>query len=517
LLKTKIKSAIVILTVVASLYPASFSFALAKYEKLSSAEVPKIFPRSSWSKSSYDKRAKSLWPTKYKDPEVIVVHHTAASYKGSAAKQVREIFKYHSYTKKWGDIGYNYVIAKNGMIFEGRYGGNGAVGGHAYYNGTNFNEGSIGIAVIGNYEDEKLSSEAQDSLEKLVGWLASNNNISINSSVKFHGENFSDSVIGHKDIGDTDCPGKNIYNNLDEVRLSGSGLAATYANYAYSYESGGTAYEISKGKRYSESARGSVINISKTQLFAYASGGVAERSVSSASYAYPSGTLVKNGSQKGIIENDTLREISSTAVLDTSYDESSFVEISSEKWASYSAGTAAGFRSGAFLRDQSGNYFVITGSQKRKISLSAADLKLIDLSSAHSANASEMAGYSEGSAVSSPTDFPDGSLITANYKAYYFISGGQKKKVTKNVFRANLSRGMAIKVSAKFLKKYKTNGKLSFRNGATVSYRGKYYFIENGARRQFSSKGLASAMGYLDIIKAKRTEMSGIGQGAKIE
>jgi hypothetical protein len=519
LLKTKIKAAIIILTFIASVCPASFCFVSAKYEKLSALEVPKIYPRSSWSKSSYDKRTKKMWPAKYEDPEVIVVHHTAASYSGSTAKQVQKIFKYHSYTKKWGDIGYNYVIGKNGMIFEGRYGGNGAVGGHAYYNGTNFNEGSIGIAIIGNYEDEKLSAEARDSLEKLIGWLAANNNIDINSSIRFHGKNLDDSVIGHQDIGDTDCPGTNIYKNLDEVRSNGFDFAATYANYAYSYESGAAAYEIVKGKRYSGSGRSPVINVSKTQIFAYDSGGEAEKSDSSASYTFPSGTLVKidSGTKKGLIEINTLREITSSAVLDTSYDTSSFVEITEEKWASYPVGAVAGFRSGSFLKSEDGNYYAISGGQKRRLELSGPDIELLDLSSAHTVMTSELSVYAEGNVINSLNDFPEGSLITSNYKTYYFISGGQKKKVTKNVFRATFSRSMAIKVSAKFLKKYVTNGKLSFRNGATVNYRGKYYFIENEMRRQFMTKGLAAKMGYKNIVKAKRTEMAGIGKSSEVE
>jgi hypothetical protein len=520
LTKIKTKKAVIILIAIAGLSGAPFCFVSAKNSKLSVSDVPEIYPRSSWSKSSYEKRTKNIWPAKYEDPKVIVVHHTAASYSGSTAKQVRKIYKYHSYTKKWGDIGYNYIIGKDGKIFEGRYGGNGAVGGHAYYNGTNYNEGSIGIAVIGNYDDEKLSAEAQDSLQKLVGWLAANNSITVNSDIKFHGKKLDNTVIGHRDIGSTDCPGKRIYDNLDAMRSKGAEFSEEFSNYAYSYEVGGTAYEIANGKRYSKSGRQPVVNISKNQILAYGSGGDAEVSVQQGLFDYPSGTLVKVSSEgkRGIIENGNLRTISGDSLLSSSYDSSSFVEITSEKWASFPSGSPAEFRNGAFVKDLGGNYFILSGNKKRRIILSDSDLKSIDRSSAHDISDGESARYAEGEIISSADSFPAGALLTGDYKNYFYVSEkGLKKKISKDVFRATFSRGMAIKVSQKFLKKYKTREVFPFQSGATVNYRSKYYFIENGARRQFATKSLAASMGYKNIIKAKRTEMAGVGEGKKIE
>ena len=47
------------------------------------------------------------------------------------------------------DIGYNFLVDRYGIIFEGRYGGvdRGVIGAHA----TNFNTGTTGIAMIGDY------------------------------------------------------------------------------------------------------------------------------------------------------------------------------------------------------------------------------------------------------------------------------------------------------------------------------------------------------------------------------
>jgi len=485
-------------------------------KKQAVTSVPTIYPRSSWSNAKYDKRSKKIWPAELESLEVIIIHHTATSYKSATSKQIKKIYRYHSYTRKWGDIGYNYIIGKDGLIFEGRYGGNGVIGGHAYYKGTNYNEGSIGIAVIGKYVGEKLSAESLDSLQKLVGWLAANNNIGISSEIKFHGKKLDSTVIGHKDVASTACPGKNIYNNLSSIRSNAASYSNAYQNYAYQVSGENGKYEISNGKRYSGSSRSSIATISKTQLEAYLSGGVAESK--SGDYLYSSGTLLVSGEKRGVLENGILRLISNSSVLESSYDASNFVEVTEEKWNSYSSGSEASFRNGSFVKSQSGGYYILGGNQKRKLDLSGEDLKLINLNTVHDVLDSEVAQYSDGENITSVIGLPEGTLIADNNKNYYYVSGiGIKRKITKNVFRATFSQSMAVRVSGKLLKKYKTKGKLSFQNGAVVNYRKKYYFIEDGRRRQFASKNLAASMGYQNIQKAKRTEMAGIGEGAKIE
>src|SRR3989339_943772 len=506
--KIKFTSTLFLLLIFCFSFPgAGMIFAKTGVEKKQVASsVPTIYPRSSWSSATYEKRTKKVWPAEYEDPEVIIIHHTATNYKISTSKQIKKIYKYHSYTRKWGDIGYNYIIGKDGSIFEGRYGGNGVVGGHSYFNGTNYNEGSIGIAILGNYENENLSSAAQSSLEKLIGWLAANNGISIKSSIKFHSKSLDNAVVGHRNVAGTACPGKNIYNLMSEIRISAENLAGVFGSYAYQIPGDGEGYEMTGGKRYSASAKSPIVKISEKQLQLFSLGGAA---AVSREYSYPSGTLFLSAGRRALLENGALRLISGNALLNSSYNPSSFVEIADEKWTGYATGTAAGFRSGAFVKDSGGNYFIISGNQKRKIVLSSEELKLIELGSAHEISPSESALYAEGENIASAAAFSEGTLMTKNNKNYYYITAdGKKKIVTKNVFRATFSQEMAVKVSIKLLKKYKTGKKLSFQNGAAVKYGKKYYFIENGKRRQFASKNIAASMGYQNFQKAKKSEMS---------
>ena len=496
---------------------APYAFAKSVKKQQASLGVPTIYPRSSWSNSKYEKRTKEIWPAEYETPEVVIVHHTATNYKSSTSKQIKKIYRYHSYTRKWGDIGYNYIIGKDGAIFEGRYGGNGVVGGHSYYNKTNYNSGSIGIAVLGNYVGEKLSAESLNALQKLIGWLSANNSIEIKSEIRFHGKKLDSAVVGHKDVADTACPGKNIYNNLGSIRTASASLADTFSNYAYRTSESGTIYEIHGGKKYSGSAKQPVIEISSTQLAAYATNG--EARISSASENYPSWTLFKvSGSdQRGILENGAVRPIASSAVLSENYNSANLVEISAAKWASYPAGSAAAFRNGTFLSDGTGNYYIISEGVKKLLALPEGERSWIEYTRAQIVSSAELSFYPNGENITSAKNLPDGTIITTGGRNYFYLqSGATKRKISTPVFNASFSSEMVVKVSQKLAKLYKTRGNLPFQNGAVVSYNKKYYFIENGKRRKFS-QSLADSMGYKNIQKAKRSEMSGIKDGARIE
>lgn len=170
---------------------------------------------------------KLVWPIqKVNKVNKIVVHHTADKIDNRTDEEMlRAIYSYHAVTRGWGDIGYNYIIGRDGRVYEGRAGGDYVVGAHASYN----NIGSVGISLLGTYDTTPLNSLQENSLKNLVYTLSQKYNININDSVMgFYPCSvascypikvvYTKALLGHRDVGVTSCPGNAIYNQLGNWR-----------------------------------------------------------------------------------------------------------------------------------------------------------------------------------------------------------------------------------------------------------------------------------------------------------
>jgi flagellar hook assembly protein FlgD len=159
---------------------------------------------------------------------VVTVHHTAGSNsysRSSSAAIVRGIQRYHVLSNGWDDIGYNFLVDKYGQVFEGRAGGitRNVVGAHA----GGFNTGSVGIAVIGNYQSASFSAAARNALEDLLAWRLDVGHVHPRGVVSRVSAGSSKwpagavvrlrAVSGHRDTSLTSCPGNRIYSRLDSV------------------------------------------------------------------------------------------------------------------------------------------------------------------------------------------------------------------------------------------------------------------------------------------------------------
>lgn len=158
---------------------------------------------------------KYKWPLQYADKVTkFIIHHTATTKNlDDPSQAIRDIYYYHAMTRGWGDIGYNYVMDPTGKVFEGRAGGEGVIGAHAGAGNT----GSIGIAILGNYEENTVPEDVLISLGKFISKKAKINNIDPNGSSSFRGKN-RPNVIGHRDIMSTACPGEYLYEKLPLIR-----------------------------------------------------------------------------------------------------------------------------------------------------------------------------------------------------------------------------------------------------------------------------------------------------------
>jgi len=203
----------------------SSSSAGVPLRRVSVASSPPVIPRASWRANEAIRRAPPVYAPSL---QLAIVHHTAGtnSYTASqSAAIVRGIEIYHVQGNGWNDIGYNFLVDKYGQVFEGRYGGidRNVVGAHA----EGFNTGSVGIALLGNYNSAAPSAAALRSLTKLIAWRLDVAHVDPLSSTTFiSGGNAKfpsglpvslRAVSGHRDTGFTDCPGANLYARLAAI------------------------------------------------------------------------------------------------------------------------------------------------------------------------------------------------------------------------------------------------------------------------------------------------------------
>ncbi len=173
-------------------------------------ERPIIISRAQWG-------ANEEWmtePPEYCPPLKFIIHHTGyvPSDLDSAAV-VRAIYYYHAVVRGFGDIGYNFLIDQQGNIFEGRYGGPGVIGMHA----GDYNRGSIGVAILGDYDKDCLPQAAQISLVELLAWKGNDHFIHPLES-GFFVDKILPNIMGHRDCRPTACPGDNLYALLPQIR-----------------------------------------------------------------------------------------------------------------------------------------------------------------------------------------------------------------------------------------------------------------------------------------------------------
>ena len=189
--------------------------------------APAILPRSSWGA-----RPPKVTPTIASELKLSVVHHTAGTNNYSAADVpalLRGVQAYHMDANGWNDIAYNFAVDRFGRIWEARAGGvtRAVVGGHA----RGFNTGSTGVVVLGNYESASPSGAAVGAVASVIAWKFAVHDVDPRGPVAFRAGAGSpkfppgsvvtlNRIVGHRDVGLTACPGRNLYPYLAPIRSS---------------------------------------------------------------------------------------------------------------------------------------------------------------------------------------------------------------------------------------------------------------------------------------------------------
>ncbi|GAA4685938.1 hypothetical protein GCM10023198_00050 [Promicromonospora umidemergens] len=191
---------------------------------------PRTVSRSAW---GADESLSEPWPEVSGDLQAMYVHHTAGtnSYSRSQSSAiVRGIYAYHTRSRGWPDIGYQFLVDRFGRIFQGRTGAvyDNPVGAQA----GGFNTGTIGVSAIGSFDTARPSSALITGMVRVYAWKAYQYGINPwgttvltdrgtagDTSRTSPGDRVRvPSILPHRATNSTVCPGRYLNQRLGDIR-----------------------------------------------------------------------------------------------------------------------------------------------------------------------------------------------------------------------------------------------------------------------------------------------------------
>jgi hypothetical protein len=199
------------------------------------AGAPPIVTREEWGAAAC---GQPRFPATYGTVQAAFVHHTVnANDYGpqDSAAIVRAICRYHRVTKRWRDIGYNFLVDRFGTIFEGREGGidQAVIGAQA----QGYNSVSTGVANIGTFTDVPQSADAMHAMAELLAWKLTLHGAPVEGQVTVLSRGGDSNrylagtpvtferISGHRDADSTTCPGDALFAQLPELRRLAAEIA----------------------------------------------------------------------------------------------------------------------------------------------------------------------------------------------------------------------------------------------------------------------------------------------------
>ena len=201
------------------------------------APIPSIYSRAQW---GADESIRTWDPEYAPTIAAASIHHTAGSNDYTAADVpsiLRSIYRYHTVSLGWGDIGYNVIVDKQGRLWEGRYGGlaSTVMGAHT----SGFNTGTFGVSMLGNYDLVAPPQPMLDSVAAVVAWKLSLYGVNPTGTTRLVSAGGGTSkyaagtavtvptVFAHRDVGRTVDPGQYGYPQMDNIREAAGRLAGS--------------------------------------------------------------------------------------------------------------------------------------------------------------------------------------------------------------------------------------------------------------------------------------------------
>jgi hypothetical protein len=205
----------------------------ATHSAAAATPQPAIHPRTDWGQPvEWQKNHDGCdAPTVAPTVDYAVAHHTETSNNYAPADVpaiVNAIWRFHVQTNGWCDIGYNFLVDRFGGVWEGRAGGitKAIVGAHA----GGYNWRSFGSAMIGSFVADAVPAPMYNALVNVLAWKLAlhganpTGQLSVTPAA-FDGSRYPAgqpilvwSIIGHRDVDQTGCPGELAYGLLPQLR-----------------------------------------------------------------------------------------------------------------------------------------------------------------------------------------------------------------------------------------------------------------------------------------------------------
>ena len=195
--------------------PATADDGLELQAASTSAPRPTIYTREQWGANEALRDGRPS----YGSISAGFVHHTvnANDYsRGEVPGILRSIYAYHTQSRGWSDVGYNFLVDKFGRIWEGRFGGvaRAVIGAHT----LGYNEDSFAMSAIGNFETVRPPDVMLRAYGRLFAWKLGLAGVDpLDRSQNVNGTTFQ-AINGHRDAGSTACPGRYLYARLPAIR-----------------------------------------------------------------------------------------------------------------------------------------------------------------------------------------------------------------------------------------------------------------------------------------------------------
>lgn len=176
-------------------------------ESIANYPKPFVVSRTAWCQNADCNYTEGL---EYHPVSHLIVHHTVSNNASADwPAVVRAIWNFHTYSRGWGDIGYNYLVDPNGVLYEGHNGGDDVVGTHA----SGANTGSMALALLGTFTAYSPGIRPPDAMlnsaVELLAWAADRRDINVFDASRLPNLTWGlPHLMGHRDVyGTTECPG----------------------------------------------------------------------------------------------------------------------------------------------------------------------------------------------------------------------------------------------------------------------------------------------------------------------